>query len=283
MRHRARAAFVVVFLFGCALGPACADDWEKEWIAPANAKVRLNADYGNVRIDAGDYKLITASVHTVGWRIAPDDVAINANKVESGIEIDVKLLAGRKYWQIGRSIHIELTVPRSAALDIHTEHGNILTHGVEGSLRSDTGGGNIEAVGGKGTVQLHSVDGNISADRLDGLVSAETGDGNINLEGRFESLDVVTGDGNLAVTASAGSRLSSPWKLRTGDGGIILRLQDDLGADLHATTGDGRVMVEFPVTASGTKDSRTVRSPKTGGEQELWIHTSDSNINIEKQ
>ena len=284
MRHAALLTFVGLFCLGCAVCPACADDWEKEWIAPANAQIRINAEYGNIRIDAGDFKLVTASVRTARWRIAPDDVNITAKKVDKGIELEVNLRASRKYWQVGYAIDIELTVPRSASLDIHTKHGNITTHGVEGSLRSDTDDGNIEAVGGKGSVQVHTVDGNISANKLDGSISAETGSGNVNLEGRFEDLDVRTGNGNLAVTALAGSRVSLPWRLRTGDGSILLRMQDDMGADLHASTGDGRVMVEFPVSASGTKDSRTVRSPKKSGEQELRIHTGDGNsINIEKR
>jgi DUF4097 and DUF4098 domain-containing protein YvlB len=283
MRNRALLGFAMLFGFGCFACRAYADVWDKEWGVPANAEVRVNANYGNIRIDAGDFTQIKAFVRTKGWRIAGDEVSVTANQTDKQIELEVKLLHSRKYWQINYEITIELTVPRSATLDLHTDHGNITTHGVEGSLRSDTGDGNIEAVGGKGTIRLHTGDGNINANELDGSLSADTGDGNVNLDGRFDVLDVRTGDGNLNGMAVAGSRVLSPWKFQTGDGNILLRLQDSVGADLDATTGGGRVTVDFPVTTSGTIHSRTVRGPMNGGGQQLYMHTGDGNINIEKR
>lgn len=283
MRYHALLGFAVLFILGCFACPAHADVWDKEWSVPANAQVHVNANYGNLRIDAGDFIQIKAFVRTKGWRIAGDEVSVTANQTDNKIELEVKLLHGRKYWQIDHEITIELTVPRSATLDLHTDHGNITTHGVEESLRSDTGDGNIEAVGGKGTIRLHTGDGNISANELDGSLSADTGDGNINLEGRFDGLNVRTGDGNLNGTAIAGSRLLSPWKFQAGDGNVLLRLHDNVGADLDATTGDGRVTVDFPVATSGAIHSKTVRGPINGGGQQLYIHTGDGNINIVKR
>jgi DUF4097 and DUF4098 domain-containing protein YvlB len=283
MRNRALLGFTVLFSFGCFVCPAYADVWDKEWSVPANAQVHVKANFGNIRIDTGDFTQIKAFVRTKGWRIAGDEVSVTANQTDSKIELEVKLLRSRTFWQINYEITIELKVPRSATLDLHTDHGNITTHGVEGSLRSDTGDGNIEAVGGKGTIRLHTGDGNINANELDGSLSADTGDGNLNVEGRFDALDVRTGDGNLNGTAIAGSRLLSPWKLQTGDGNVVLRLQDSVGADLDATTGGGRVTVDFPVTTSNAMHSKTVRGSMNGGGQQLYIHTGDGNINIVKR
>lgn len=282
MKKLAFLTFVVLLGFEYTARSAFADIWDKAWSLPANAQIRINANYGNVRIDAGDYTQAKASVRTIGWRIDAD-VQVTASQTDGGLQLEVKKLSSRKFWQVSNAIAIELTVPRGASLDIHTDHGNITTRGVEGSLTSDTGDGNIEAVGGKGNVRLRTRDGNINASEVDGSISADTGDGNINLEGRFDAMDVRTGDGNLGVTAFAGSSLSSEWKLRTGDGNIALRMQDSLGADLDASTGDGRISLDFPVTTSGATDSKSVRGSMNGGGKQLWIHTGDGNINIERR
>ena len=282
MRNGALSSFVVLFCFGCIVSPAYADVWDKEWSLLPNAQIRLNANYGNIRVNAGDFTKAKASVRTVGWRIGKDGVSVNARQTDNGIELEVKLLTGRRYWQVGHEITIELTVPAGAGLDLHTDQGNISTAGMKGALRSDTGDGNIEAVGGEGSIRLRTGDGNINARDLDGSLSAETGDGNINLEGRFEVLDARTGDGNLAVTALGGSRLSSGWNLRTGDGNVLLRAQDALSADLDVTTGGGRVTVDFPVATSGKVNRETVRGPMNGGGPQLSIHTGDGNIDILK-
>jgi DUF4097 and DUF4098 domain-containing protein YvlB len=283
MKIRALGAFAAFFCFGCIACPAYADVWGKEWGVPANAQVRVNANYGNVRVNSGESSNVKVDVRTVGWRIAADEVSVTANQVDNRVELEVKLMHPRKYWQVGYEIAVELTIPRTAALDVHTDHGNIRTQGIGGALRSGTGDGNIDAVGGKGTVRLHTGDGNINASELDGALSADTGDGNVNLEGRFESLDARTGDGNLVITASAGSRLSSPWGIKTGDGNILLRMQEGIGANLEATTGGGRVTLDFPVTTSGKPNPKVVRGPMNGGGQPLAIHTGDGNIDIVKR
>jgi DUF4097 and DUF4098 domain-containing protein YvlB len=283
MRNRLFLFSAILFSFGCFACTAYADVWDKEWSVPANAQVHVNANFGNIRTDAGESTQIKAFVRTRGWRIAGDDISVTANQTDNKIELEVKLLQRRTYWQFNYEITIELMVPRSATLDLHTDHGNITTHGIEGSLRSDTGDGNIEAVGGKGTIRLHTGDGNINANELDGSLSVDTGDGNVSVEGRFDALDVRTGDGNLNGTANAGSRLLSPWRFQTGDGNVLLRLQASVGANLDATTGGGRVMIDFPVTTSGALHSKTLRGPMNGGGQQLYIHTGDGNIHIAKQ
>lgn len=282
MKKLTLLAFVALLGFGCSVPSAFADAWYKEWSLPANAQIRISANYGNIRIDAGDETQTKASVRTIGWRIDAD-VQVTASQIDGGLQLEVKRLSSRKFWQVSHAIAIELTVPRGASLDIHTDHGNITTRGVGGSLRADTGDGNIEVVGGNGTVRLHTRDGNINARELDGSISADTGDGNINLEGRMDGMDVRTVDGNLGVTAFAGSSLSSDWSLRTGDGNIILRMQESLGADLDASTGDGRISLDFPVTTIGTSGSETVRGSMSGGGKKLSIRTGDGNINIEKR
>ncbi len=132
-------------------------------------------------------------------------------------------------------------MPKQANLDVHTGDGSIETQAVSGRLDLSTGDGSITADGLQGEIRLHTGDGSIRATGLAGRLQADTGDGHMNVRGRFDVLDLRTGDGGLEADVEPGSRVEAAWSLRSGDGGITLRLPEDLGAELDAHTGDGSI------------------------------------------
>jgi DUF4097 and DUF4098 domain-containing protein YvlB len=280
-----RHATVVLFCFSflsAAAGPATAEVWTKAWNVTGTVQLTVNADDGDISVDTGDSKEVQARVETVGWHISDDGVRVIATQEGDHINLQVKLPSQRFSISFRRSISIELRVPRSAELDLRTGDGNITTHAVDGSLRADTGDGNINVGAANGDIHLRTGDGNITGEELAGALTADTGDGNIRLEGRFHVADVRTGDGNVEVTALPGSRLASAWKLSTGDGNVVLRLPDGVGADLDAHTGDGSVTLDFPVTISGRSEESRVRGPMNGGGPQLIVSSGDGNIRITK-
>ena len=283
MRACAGAAFVVLLFFGCCIGPAYADAWNNEWIVPSDAAVRVNANFGHIRVDTGDFTRVKAGIRTTGWSVSKDEVSVTANQLEDRIDLEVKLRSGRKVWQFGRSVVIELTVPRSASLDLHTDYGDITTQGVQGAIRADSNKGAIAVAGGRGSIQLRASEGDINASGLDGTLVAGTIKGSIHAAGRYDGMDVQTGQGDLDVSAQAGSALSSSWRLQTGKGNILLRMPDGLGADLDVTADSGQITIDFPVAASGEMEAGAVRGPMNGGGPGLWIHTVRGNIRIEKR
>jgi hypothetical protein len=102
----------------------------------------------------------------------------------------------------------------------------------------------------------------------------------INVRGRFDVLDLRTGDGGIEATAEAGSKVEAAWSLRSGDGGITLRLPEGLSADLDAHTGDGGIVLDKPVTVRGTISPDTVRGKLGAGGLPLQIHTGDGSIRL---
>jgi len=282
MRKSAGLGLTIVFALCISAQPAAADVWNKAWTAAGIARIMVNADDGNIRVQTGDYKEISAKVETVGWRLADDEVRVIANQSGNQFDLVVKVPSRHISFAFQRSIVIGLTVPRSVELDLHTGDGNITTEPIDGSLRADTGDGNITVGAAKGTLRLHTGDGNIIADGLEGSLVSETGDGNIRIEGRFDALEVHTGDGNIEVSARPGSRVASEWKVDTGDGNIQLDLPDGIAADLDAHTGDGHVTLDFPVTVTGKIEKASLRGQLGGGGPRLWVRTGDGNIRMSK-
>ena len=102
----------------------------------------------------------------------------------------------------------------------------------------------------------------------------------MNVRGRFDVLDLRTGDGRIDAAAEPGSKVEAAWSLRSGDGGITLRLPEGLGAELDAQTGDGSISLDKPATVKGTIREHVVRGTLGPGGPPLKIYTGDGSIRL---
>jgi hypothetical protein len=163
-----------------------------------------------------------------------------------------------------QSIRVELRVPRELRSAIHTGDGSIIAEDLHGETHLSTG------------------DGRIEASSLDGTLDAQTGDGSIRARGRFDLLNLHTGDGSIEAEVNNGSRISSEWSVRTGDGHVTLRLPANLSADLDVHTGDGHIQSELPVTMSGSRGEHDLRGKLNAGGPLLIVRTNDGSIRLER-
>jgi len=260
MRSKLGLLLVALTAFSVA---ALADDWNKDFTISGKPEVVVETNDANLIVHSSGDGKVSARVTTRGYRISPDDVRIDAR--QSGNRVEVEIKVPPHHMQFGSySIRVDLDVPRATDLNLHTKDGNVEVSGVQGSAHINSG------------------DGNMDLRDLGGELIASTGDGNIRAEGRFELLDLHTGDGNITADANQGSRISSTWALRTGDGNIELRLPSDAHADLDAHTGDGKVRVDFTVETSGSLSENTIRGKMNGGGPTLELRTGDGDLRIEK-
>jgi DUF4097 and DUF4098 domain-containing protein YvlB len=263
--------------------PARGEEWARQYALKGRPEVHVTTDDGSVRIEASDRPEVSARVTTRGWRIGPDEVTIT--ETQTGDRIDIEVRVPQNHWGTNfshRSITVAVQVPRQSDLDIRTGDGSVNVMPVSGRLRIFTGDGSITAEGLQGEVRLHTGDGSIRATGLEGRLEADTGDGHMEVRGRFEVLDLRTGDGGIEVDVEQGSKVSGAWSLRSGDGGITLRLPDDLSADLDAHTGDGHITVDLPVTVAGSISSSSVRGKLGAGGPPLRVQTGDGSIRLQK-
>jgi len=79
-----------------------------------------------------------------------------------------------------------------------------------------------------------------------------------------------------------GSKMSSSWSIRTGDGSVDLSLPADFQVNIDASTGDGHISVGLPVTVEGTFSNSQLHGKMNGGGQPLTIHTGDGSIRLSK-
>ncbi len=241
-----------------------ADQWNKDYSLTGTPELRVDSGDGSIAVKSWDRSAISARVTTEGYKIAPGHVRIDEHQEGNNVQISVHEPHMVMFSFSRHTIRIELMVPRSANLDLHSGDGHIEIEQVRGTMRLDTGDGRIEA---------RSLDGNLRA---------RTSDGSIRVQGRFDNLELHTGDGHVEAEIAAGSRMNSAWSVSTSDGSVDLRLPGEFAADLDARTGDGHITLDLPVTVSGSFGRNKVRGKINGGGPVLEIRTSDGNIRLER-
>jgi DUF4097 and DUF4098 domain-containing protein YvlB len=246
-------------------GAASADDWSKTFQISGHPELRVNVNDGSVTIRTWDRKEIEARVTTVRWKI-PSDVQVVEHQSGDRVELEVRMPHRMFTLNFGQrmSIQVELRVPREIRSDIRTGDGSIIAENLRGETRLSTGDGRIEATS------------------LDGTLDAQTGDGRIVIRGRFDMLNLHTGDGSIEAEANNGSRITSEWSVRTGDGHVTLRLPATLSADLDVHTGDGHIQSDLPVTVSGSRNEHELRGKLNAGGPPLIVRTNDGSIRLER-
>jgi hypothetical protein len=268
-------------LVALAAASARGDEWTHQYPLKGRPDIHVKADDGSVRVETGTGSGIDARVTTEGWRIAPGEVTITESQSGDRVDIEVRLPKHRLGVGTGhRAIAVVLRAPKEADLEVDTGDGSIEAQAVSGHIGLSTGDGSVTADGLQGEIRLHTGDGSIRATGLSGRLEAHTGDGHLTVRGRFEVLDLDTGDGGIDAAAEPGSKVEAAWSLRSGDGGITLRLPEGLGADLDAQTGDGSIILEKPLTVTGTIRERSVRGTLGPGGLPLKIHSGDGSIRL---
>jgi hypothetical protein len=258
-----------------------ADDWSKTYSISKRADLNVQTDDGSVNVVAGNSNEVVAKVHTEGFTIGPNEVRIEESQAGDRVTISVKM-PHNPSWSGHRTIRVLVTVPRDLDLELSTGDGSVDLQPLAGRIRVRTGDGSIHADGLHGDLTLHTGDGSIEAHNLDGALVAESGDGSIHIGGRFDGLSVNTGDGSVDASAAAGSKMTAPWTLHSGDGSISLGVPQDLKAYVDLKTGDGSIKVDMPVTIEGKIDRSHVQGNLNGGGSELKITSGDGSIHLTK-
>lgn len=242
-----------------------ADDWSKKYTIAGHPDLRVDTNDGSVTIRTWDRKEIEARVTTSGWKIGSGEVTVTDHQTGDHVELEVRI--PHRVFEVSfghRSVRVELQVPRDIRTDIHTGDGSITVDGLHGETRLSTG------------------DGHIEAERLDGILDAQTGDGRLRVRGRFDQLNLHTGDGSIEAEIESGSRMSSEWRVRTGDGHVTLRLPANFSAELDVHTGDGHIDSDLPVTVSGLRRENELRGKLNAGGPPLVVRTNDGSIRLER-
>jgi DUF4097 and DUF4098 domain-containing protein YvlB len=245
---------------------AHADDWSKTYDLAGKPELRVEARDANVHIEAWDQNKIEAHVTTHGWHIGSGGLEIVEHQRGNAVDIELRQ-PHHTHFSIGietRRTELEIRLPRSVKINVHSADGNVVAKGLEGEMDFATG------------------DGRLELEDVDGSLRAHTSDGSVRVSGRFDVLELRTSDGRVEVEARPGSQLREAWDVRSSDGSVKLRIPGDLAANVELHTNDGSITTNIPIAVEGSFGSHDIRGKMNGGGILLTVHTSDGSVTLDK-
>jgi len=261
MRHTMITAIICLLL--CTVATAGDDQWQKNYSVTGKPQVSVRTNDGVVQVSTWPRKEVGFIVSRKGGTLGKN-VRIEQSAEGNRISVTVHISRFLASVNLARSISIQAMVPAEADLDLDAGDGQIRINNVAGNLR------------------LQTSDGSIDASELGGQLHARTTNGNIQVRGRFDVLVLKTNDGQIKAEVAAGSRLASAWSVNTSDGGVRLRLPNELSAELDARTSNGHIISEIPVATSGVVSEHHLHGTINGGGLPFEIHTGNGSIQISR-
>lgn len=260
-------------------------DWNKSWPVSGTPTIRIVTDDARVRIHRGPAGTVSTRIHysirTWGMTSGVREPKVVLEQAQDVIRIEAREAHDWVvFGGVETKFEIDVTVPSTCDLSARTGDGSIACEPLDGRIALESGDGAIRASGLRGNLVLWSGDGGIDADSLEGSLMAHTGDGHLKVAGRFDHLDLRTGDGRLDATARPGSQPAAPWSVESGDGSITLRIPRDLRVMLDASSKDGALRVDLPITTKGAIRHSTLIGELNGGNIPLRLRSGDGSITL---
>jgi DUF4097 and DUF4098 domain-containing protein YvlB len=234
----------------------------------ASPRVVVETFNGHIEVAAGAEADVLAEVtkRGAGFSLAGAEDDLKNVEVTMTQEGDTVRIVARRTGGpqlMGNSgASIELTVPAGASLDLHTSNGHIGSNGVTGDISMDTSNGALEVDGGGGRIDLSTSNGRIDVEARDAVVDARTSNGRIGFRGSLA-------EGNHGF--------------RTSNGRIEITLPSSAQFRIDASTSNGDVSTEFPVSRSGsTRDEELHGVVGENPDASITATTSNGDIDIRR-
>jgi len=287
---------ILVSLLGLSASAAVASDrdFDQHFTVPQAGKLAVDTDDGSVTIVGHDSRDLIVHADIAGT----EDFKVSAQQTPSGVTV-----LGRSHFHWYNilfnysSVHFQVEVPRDLSIELKTSGGHLEVSGVNAGVQGSTSGGRIELRDVTGNIDMHTSGGGIDAQNLKGSTRMRTSGGSIDINHVVGDLDVHTSgghielseiDGKISADTSGGhvrveARSNHGINLSSSGGKVTLLLPADVHASIDASTGGGRVHIDFPVTVAGLSgDSDYLRGQINGGGDPITLHSSGGGIYIEK-
>jgi DUF4097 and DUF4098 domain-containing protein YvlB len=199
---------------------------------------------GDIRIKGWDQDRVEVKATKRGDEDVIDLVKIEIDSTPERLKIETVYPRFRK--DIRVSVHYELLIPGSAVLDaIGNVNGDIEVRGIAGRMAVETVNGSILIEGSESSVKAQTVNGRIST-----------------AWARFP--------GNGSV------------RMQTVNGAVKLLLPEEAGAEVDASSMNGSIRTDFPITVRGGFLSRSLSGKIGSGGTRIAIGTINGSIEIRK-
>ena len=265
-----------------ALTASCAGAAEKKLdrtftVAP-NGSLVVEADGPSVHVSGNDTNQVVVHMTARG---SEDDLArMTLDATQDGNEIRVVMKRQGKgswfNWSWNGDGHIEVTVPRRFASNVHTGGGSVELTNTDGTAELHTSGGDVVAKNVNGNVEARTSGGGIRAEAIRGDVDASTSGGDVRLISVDGRIDARTSGGSVECSLLGANRGIS---VKTSGGDIQLTLPRSTAANIDASTSGGNISTDIPVSTTEIQEGH-LKGSMNGGGQLIEARTSGGGISL---
>jgi DUF4097 and DUF4098 domain-containing protein YvlB len=277
----------------CALlavaAPAAADRPVDETRAvDAGARISIETLSGEVTVTGWNRD----EVHVTGT-VGDDTRGLKITGGGGTLEIEVDIPEGRHEGKRDLDVHLQISVPAGARLEVESVSTSTAVTGVSGPVDVESVSGGVEIDGTPESVSAETVSGGIKVTGSRGRVHAESVSGSVEIDGGSGEVHAGTVSGRVMVDVGT----VESGRLETVSGEVTFSGALAPGGDLGVEAHSGRVVVALPAgtsarfrveTFSGGIDNelsadepRKTSQYTPGKELEFTLGAGDGEVRIE--
>lgn len=271
-------------------GPEQTDRFSETYKVSGDGSLDLNQVAGDVKVVTGRGSEVRIDAIKRVRHRDPEE----AKRLLAGLRIEVNQVGNRLevrtvYPGMGgrgfsTSVDYTITVPVSEAVAVKSVSGTISINGVHGEVRAETVSGDVEAIATPNLAVAKAVSGDVRAREIDGPVTLTLGtiSGNVVASAlKVRTLDASSVSGNLQLANLEVERLTAKtvsgdidydgslgpggrYEFTAHSGGVRLALANPTGFDLDASTFNGSIRSDFPVTLRSSGGAGSDRRGMSG-------------------
>lgn len=172
-------------------------------------------------------------------------------------------------------------LPAGVVMNASSGTGDVDVSGATAAVRAATGNGAVRVGAGAAEVNASTGNGSVRVDDARGAVRANSGNGRIDVSTAGGPVNASSGNGDIQV-AIASLRAPGDMAFNSGNGSITLRLPDDFGAELDASSGSGSINSDFQVRTTGRVTRGRLRGTLGNGGRALRVSTGNGRVSLQR-
>ena len=262
-------AITLLAAAGCTAGPT--ETRDHSFSVNGTATLVVNSDNGWIKVNTGTDDEVRIQATLRGVDRIDYEVSRDGNTITVVAEID-------QGWFISNvGVDITITAPVNTNVELETSNGMTSLDGIEGTGTLRTSNGKIALENVKGDFEGRTSNGRIEVDTLEGTAFLRTSNGGLDLQEVIGEVDAETSNGGISY--SGDMIPGGDNRLITSNGNVDVELMGTPSIKLDASTNNGDVTSELPITATTTSDDHLVGTIGDG-EADLYIESSNGDVTI---
>ena len=222
---------------------------------------------GSIKINGADVTecSLTATIIT---RAATDEEAlelsdkVNVTLVPSGNRLTVKIDKPTNLINKSVSVSLDTEVPHQTDLELITHNGSVVLVNIMGKTNATTHNGKVTTENVAGTTALKTHNGSITCREISG------------------DSQMISHNGSVKAFYAGSASSVCDISMTTHNGSIELATPPGYSAQVKASTNNGSINTDLPITVTGKVSKRKLTGTIGAGESQLHLETYNGSIRI---